>query len=135
MRASHQPGGAVQPGHLVVGEPARVVGVVTRAYVVRGDAGCEPAGVVADDVHPAAGSVPLHGSHEVPDLDPQPGLLEHLAGGRLLVALARFHPSAGHRPRPTGRLLAPPHEQQPAVVPDDAADAGDQRFHPATVDP
>ena len=54
----------------------------------------------------------LHPAEEAVDDDLQPGLLVHLAHDGLVQRLAPLHVTAGHRPLPLRRSLAPPDQQQ-----------------------
>ena len=111
--ASTRPGDVIQRADLVGGEPAGVVGVVPGAYGGRVGARRRAGTRSRGSRRPRHRGRPARRSPPAAPRAPQRGLLEHLAGGRLDVGLARLDPAAGHRPGALGRLLAAPHQQQP----------------------
>ena len=71
---------------------------------------------------------PIQHLDDRPDFDVEAGLFPDLAAHRLGERLADFHCAARQAPLALERFVRPPHEQHPAAVDDNPADADDGTF-------
>src|SRR6266540_1004594 len=96
------------PGHRFrvggrAGLPGHVGAEIIQDHVVVADRPLFPEDAVED-------------GEQLPRLDPEAGLLRHLAHQRLLEGFPELHRSSGYDPPSTERLLAPTNEEHPPAV-------------------